>query len=103
MEDAVNCERELFRFICLFIRRPVMEHTEKEDAVDFFRFHTMEKMATDGWENPAQDMTIEARVKPTNSAKPIVYISLFKKNVTTKETSDHKILYVIIDHSGLIK
>ena len=51
---------ELFRFICLFIRRPVMEHTEKEDAVDFFRFHTMEKMATDGWENPAQDMAIEA-------------------------------------------
>ena len=52
----------------------------------------MEVMATDGWENPAQDMTIEARVKPTNSAKPIVYISLFKKNVTTKETIDQKIL-----------
>ena len=48
-------------------------------------------MATDGWENPAQDMTI-GRVKPTNSAEPIVYICLFK-NVMTKETSEHKILY----------
>ena len=84
MEDAVNCERELFRFICLFIRRPVMEHTEKEDAVlDFFRFHPMEKMATDGWENPAQDMPI-GRVRPTNSAKRIVYISLFKKKRNDK-------------------
>jgi hypothetical protein len=50
----------------------------------------MEKMATDGWENPAQDMPI-GRVMPTNSAKRIVYISLFKKNVMTKETSEHKI------------
>jgi hypothetical protein len=51
----------------------------------------MEVMATDGWENPAaQDMPI-GRVKPTNSAEPIVYISLFK-NVMTKETSEHKIL-----------
>ena len=87
----MKCERELFRFICLFIRRPVMEHTEKEDAVlDFFRFHPMEKMATEGWENPAQDMTI-GRVIPTNSAKPIVCLGLFK-NVMTKETSEHKIL-----------
>ena len=54
----------------------------------------MEVMATDGWENPAaQDMAIIGRVKPTNSTERIVYISLFK-NVTTKETSEHKILYV---------
>ena len=59
-------------------------------SADFFRLHPMEVMATDGWENPAQDMPI-GRVMPTNSAKPIVYISLFK-NVMTKETSEHKIL-----------
>jgi hypothetical protein len=67
----------------LFIRRPPVEHTEKEDAVDFFRLHSMEVTATDGRENPAQDMPIR-RVKPTNSAKPIVYISLFKQKRNDK-------------------
>ena len=95
MEDAAMETEWLWRTLPsdLFVHPSSAgpEHTEKEDAVDFFRLHSMEVMATDGWENPAQDMTI-GRVKPTNSAEPIVYICLFK-NVMTKETSEHKILY----------